>query len=141
MADDPDGIAYCDVEFLINDPTEENLAKIIAFLEELGAPRGSFLKGTPGKADIEFGRAEGLALFLNGTDLPSEVYQNADINETISNCNALMEGVGMMLGHWQGNKETALYFYGSSFQEMQIAIAEHILTDPLCEKSRIVQIA
>ncbi len=41
---------------------------------------------------------------------------------------------------WSGPKETGLYFYGKSFDDMNAAIKGYVSTAPLCEKSRIEQL-
>ena len=33
---------------------------------------------------MDIGTAEGMALYLNGTELPAEVYRNNDVNELIA---------------------------------------------------------
>ncbi|SCZ72810.1 hypothetical protein SAMN04488118_11543 [Epibacterium ulvae] len=141
LTDEPDGIEFCDVEIVVNDASKGTLGTIIDTLEQLGAPKGSLLKVSTEQDAIRFGKLEGLALFLNGTDLPDEVYAASDINNIVSRCNELMEGIGSFRGHWEGSKETALYFYGSDFEAMKSAIAHFVENDPLCALSRIVQIA
>ncbi|WP_170417102.1 hypothetical protein [Ruegeria atlantica] len=141
LAGDPDGIAYCDLEIAINDETDATILKITRTLEELGAPKGSFLKFSSDRADVPFGQAEGMGIFLNGTDLPDEVYANSDVNETIGHLEKLLESIGSFRGYWEGSSETALYFYGGDFELMKKAAAQFLEEDPLCAKSRIVQIA
>lgn len=46
-----------------------------------------------------------------------------------------------MYSYWEGPIYTALYFYGISFAEMKKKIEPFIATYPLCQKSRIEQIA
>lgn len=141
LADEPDGIEYCDIEIVVNEADQPTVEMIIKTLEELGAPKGSLLKFNSDADDIPFGKLEGLALFLNGSDLPAEVYANSDVNEIISSCDERMKGVGGFRGYWEGSRETALYFYGSSFDAMKSAIADFVDGDPLCKLSRVVQIA
>jgi hypothetical protein len=84
---------------------------VVATLEAAGAPRGSRAQLGEGEP-ITFGVTEGLAVYLNGTDLPDEVYANSDINELIA---ALLERLGPdgdMQSYWEGPRETALYLYG-----------------------------
>ncbi|MEO0342561.1 MAG: hypothetical protein AAF198_03915 [Pseudomonadota bacterium] len=141
LVDDPNGIEYCDVEILLNVASEDAVNAVISKLEAIGAPKGSLLKGVPDRSDIPFGVWEGLGLFLNGVDLPDEVYQSSDVNDVIAEIDKLLEGNGEFRGHWQGNLETALYFYGTSFALMQEAVNKVIIGEPLCEKCRIEQIA
>ena len=141
LADEPDGIEFCDIEIMTIDASDGTIALVIEELEKLGAPKGSRLLLEEGGDDIPFGKLEGLGLFLNGMDLPDEVYAGSDVNQTIAECERLMDGIGSFRGHWQGSKETALYFYGRTYAEMKAAISDHIAQDPLCERSRLVQIA
>ena len=60
-----------------------------------------------------------LAYYSNGVDLPTEVYQNCDINYVIEQMEQAMERIGRMYSYWEGSSYAALYFYGSSFAEMK----------------------
>lgn len=89
----------------------------------------------------DVGHAEGLGLYLNGTELPAEVYQTCSINVVLEE---LMKDLGdsvYYFSHYRGNKETALYFYGTSFDVMNERIAQFVGSYPLCRKSRIERIA
>jgi hypothetical protein len=59
----------------------------------------------------------------------------------IEECDRLMDGNGYYRGNWQGSAETALYFYGTSFDAMKAAIETFVADYPLCQKARIEQIA
>lgn len=52
-----------------------------------------------------------------------------------------IDGIGRFYSYWEGNEWTALYFYGVSFVEMKQKIEPFIASYPLCQKSRIEQIA
>jgi len=132
---------YCDIELMMPDTSEAAIAKLIAVLEFLGAPKGSKLQLANSQAQREFGRAEGIAVYLNGTDLPESTYKTCDSNFVYSELGRLLDGKGRVLSYWQGPTETALYLYGSSCDEMKQRIAGFISTYPLCEKCRIVQVA
>jgi hypothetical protein len=140
MAPPPAGIASCDVEIQLNSLANDLVNETISLLEGLGAPKGSQLV-LPDGATRPFGKLEGLALFLNGTDLPDEVYASSDVNRTVEGLNKSMVGEGFFMGHWQGPSETALYFYGRSFAGMRAASEEYTKTDALCAQCRIEQIA
>ncbi|MFA9230605.1 MAG: hypothetical protein ACEQSU_07660 [Microgenomates group bacterium] len=141
MAPEPDGISHCDAEIRLEKANDTVASQVIEFLENLGAPKGSVFRQASGAEARPFGLAEGLGLFLNGIDLPQEVYASTDINDVIDGCAKALGGQGALLGSWQGSRETALFFYGPSFQEMQAALIGYVATAPLCEKSRFVQIA
>jgi hypothetical protein len=140
LAEEPAGIAYCDIEIYLTDDRQTTLDAVAEELNKLGAPKGSKLILSNGR-QIPFGVHDGLALFLNGMDLPDEVYANSDINHVIDECERLMAGGGRMLSYWEGSRDTALYFYGASFEQMKAAIAPFVASYPLCQKSRIEQIA
>ncbi len=140
LAEEPDGIAYCEVEMVLSDDGPQAIAAIVAKLEEVGAPMGSTLL-REGQPDMPFGVLEGLGLYINGYDLADEVYASSDINHVIEECARLMPDEDPFRGHWEGSRETALYFYGTSFAEMSEAIAPFLASYPLCERARIEQIA
>lgn len=135
-------IEYCGLDIDLVD-TARSIPFVCDCLTEFGAPKGSLLKyeldGT--KYDVPFGSTEGLAIYLNGTDLPDEVYTTCDVNELYDEINRLLGIRGAILGHWQGPTETALYLYGRSANEMRGLIAAKIAAYPLCQRARIVAIA
>ena len=90
---------------------------------------------------IYFGHQEGLALYLNGKDLPQKIYQKYHVRQVFDKCDALLKGVGMVNSYWQGYAQTALYMYGDSYSEMVKRIEPVLSRHPLCQKSRLVQIA
>ena len=67
---------------------------------------------------VEINVTEGLAVYLNGTDLPDEVYATSDVNELIAGMHGSLGDEGRMQSYWQGPRETALYLYGSSAARM-----------------------
>ena len=107
----------------------------------IGIPKGSALLCTVPEIKIEVGTLEGLAFYVNGTDLPDEIYESCDINHVIEQMESVMNGIGRFYSYWEGNEWTALYFYGVSFVEMKQKIEPFIASYPLCQKSRIEQIA
>ncbi|MBQ8556630.1 MAG: hypothetical protein IJ438_12285 [Clostridia bacterium] len=135
----PEGVPVaCDFDILIS---PDKLEDVTAALDKVFfVPKGSRL--VIGDEERPIGQQEGLALHLNGTDLPREVYQNNDINATIEKLEAhLGEERGRFLSFWQHAQGAALYFYGPSYADMKAALEEVIPDLPLCEKSRIEQIA
>lgn len=133
-------VEYCDIEVALFD--RNSATEVAQILEFLAAPKGSKLQFGDGAAsDLEFGRSEGLGLYLNGTDLADAVYAECDSNVVYDRISALIEGCGGILSHWQGPTETALYLYGDSFELMQSKIHDFVGTYPLCEKCRVVRIA
>ena len=130
-------ISCCDIEFSI---IENQVDSFISFLNQITLiPNGSKILMKDSMMNI--GKSEGLGLYLNGTDLPKEVYQNSDINELIEQIDTALKGVAVRLSHWEGNSETALYYYGPSYETIKEKILPITQNYPLCEKCRIEQIA
>lgn len=134
-------IDYIDVEMGLID-TERSIPLVIERLEALGAPKGSkliVLEGN-GTREIAFGKREGLAVYLDGTNLPDAVYKTNDVNQVVSEIDRLLHDDGRIEGHWQGPKETALYLYGMDAQLMRTRIAAFLAEHPLCQGARVVPI-
>lgn len=136
-------IKFCDIEILIYKDQDINkiTSEIIRFLEELGVPKGSFLTVEETNEQIPFGKAEGLAIYLDGVNLPDNVYKECNSNFVLSELSRLVGYNGKIPRYWEGRTGTALYFYGESFSNMNHAISEFVSTYPLCERARIIQIA
>jgi len=132
-------IEHCDVELWLDDASDENLAKIVGMLGAFGVPKGSWLMG--GGHKLAVGSNEGLAVYLNGTELDAKVYADCDSNVVYDTFNTLLGEHGQVESWWQGPTETALYLYGPSFETMRQSIAGFVDSYPLCQKARIVQIA
>lgn len=131
-------VEHGDLEIMLHDAAA--LPHLIAALEQLGAPKGSLIQ-RDGGPDLPFGVTEGLALYLNGLDLPDEVYEECDSNYVFDQIVGRIDGHGEICSWWQGPSETALYLYGASFETMRERIADLVATYPLCQGARVVQIA
>lgn len=136
-------LTYCDVEIELSTDEIDKLviADIINKFESIGAPKGSKLIIEKTKEEIPFGNKEGLALYIDGQNLPPEVYAECDIDFVISEIHRLTNIEPNAYRNWQGEKETALYFFNDSFEQMKDSISEFVNTYPLCKGARIVQIA
>jgi len=136
-------LAYCDIEIKLStdDIHKSIIADIIDKIETIGAPKGSKLIIEKTKEEISFGKKEGLALYIDGQNLPPEVYAECDINFVLSEIHRLTNIKSNADRNWQGEKETALYFFSDSFEQMKNSILDFIETYPLCKGARIVQIA
>lgn len=141
LSGDDTGVSFCDIELTLPDAGEIAVQSLIAALEELGAPKGSKLIVEAAGAETPFGAHEGLGLFLNGTELPDEVYKTCDINHVIDELDLLMGEKGRFRSYWEGALDTALYCYGPSFAAMREAIEPLLASYPLCQKARVEQIA
>lgn len=138
----PNGeISQCDIEIELDDPSDAMIKLVIGTLNAMLAPKGSRMMIPEGNRVIEFGSLEGLALYLNGTELPDAVYRDCSANHVFEECQRLLEGVGHVSSSWQGASETALYMYGPDFTAMRQRIEPFVGSYPLCEKARIEQIA
>lgn len=136
-----DGIVFCDLEIVVPDTGDDTITGIIAELEKIGAPKGSRLLLDGETREVPFGRAEGIAVYLNGVDLPDEVYETCDMDEVIENFEKLMDGSGRYWSFWQGERETALFLYGASAARMREQIEPFMASYPLCQKARVERIA
>ncbi|MGD9636009.1 MAG: hypothetical protein AB7G28_01730 [Pirellulales bacterium] len=134
-------VEFCDIEIQVPEPAAQSLPLIRQTLENLGAPKGSKLLLEGQGEELPFGHNEGLAVYLNGTDLPDEVYAECDFDFIYSEFNRLLDTDGQVHSFWQGPTETALYAYGPSFEKMQTRLADFLNTYPLCQRARVVQIA
>lgn len=134
-------ISFCELELELNDASDATLRIITDALDKMGAPKGSNLILHEPKREIPFGNNEGLAVYLNGTDLPKEVYETSDVNFVIEEFVRLLDPVGHIHSFWEGAAETGLYMYGHSFQEMKERLAGFMESYPLCQKARMSQIA
>jgi len=134
-------IDYCDIEIRVANSDESTINLIQRSLEEIGVPKGSKIQVEATGIEIEFGTLEGLAIYLNGTELHEDVYKNSDSNHVYSELNRLTKGTGKVYSYWQGPTETAFYLYGSSFLEMKKKITELVDSYPLCQKCRVAQVA
>lgn len=134
-------VEFADVEIDLAGDSPELVQRVIEFLEEAGAPMGSKIILHASGAEIAFGKREGLALYMNGTDLPDEVYENGDINDVVDDLDALLEGVSSFDDFWEGPTETAMYAYGDSFDQIKAIIEPYVAEKPICQLARIVRIA
>lgn len=130
-------VAFCDVEIDLNDGV--SVEQLLKSIEKICVPKGSVLRG--GGTEVSVGNLEGFAIYINGTELPDEVYENCDVNVVVEELSKAMERCGKFFSHWQGPQDTALYFYGPSFAAMQQAAAPFVAQYPLCQKCKIMQIA
>lgn len=137
LSDDGE-VEYGDIEVALHDTA--GVPKLIDLLEQLGAPKGSKVQGAR-DGDRGFGVTEGLGIYLDGQNLPDEVYEQCDSNHVFEQLSERIDGLGEICSWWQGPTETALYMYGQSFEAMRDAIAGFVASYPLCQNARVVQIA
>ncbi len=131
-------IDSCDIEIDFRDDGK-SLEWLVNLLNTIGIPKGSVLHGI--EPSVNVGTLEGLAIYLNGTDLTEEIYKSCDINYVIEQLEQTMDGIGHMYSYRELDEFTALYFYGTSFLEMRERMNPFLSSYPLCQKCRIEQIA
>ncbi len=136
----------CDIDLEVKGNANEVLAAVVAALERLGVPKGSSVRvigdrGLFSRAGKELvakvGVTEGIGIYLNGTDLPAQVYESNDINELIARLNVALGAEGELYSYWEGPTETALYYYGPSAQRIRELAGEVLDTHPLAQRCRV----
>ena len=132
-------ISYCDIEINLKDGNQETLETLVQIVNHFGVPKGSQLQAEG--LTMSVGEQEGMAVYMNGTELGDEVYQNCDINYAIEQMETLMKGIGRMYSYWEGPEDTALYFYGTAYEKMLEAVKGFLEEYPLCRKCVVKQIA
>lgn len=138
----PNGeVASCDIEILVDTLDSESIGMTTRLFEAMLAPKGSYITLPDRDGSIAMGRHEGLALYLDGTSLPDDIYQTCDVEHVYEECERRVQGIGMLNSHWQGPGETALYMYGDSFERMHAAIRPLLDSYPLCQGCRVERIA
>jgi len=135
-------VEFIDVEMFLTQ-TDKSIPFVIERLESYGAPKGSKLIIREGdkKREIPFGKVEGFGVYLDGVNLPDEVYNTCYVNLVMKEFDTLLKGHGSIQSYWQGQTETALYIYGDDAELMKNLIAEYMTTYPLCKGARVVTLA
>ena len=135
-------IIHCGIDLELQ-LTPSSIEFVCSFLTKYNAPKGSKLqfKRNGVNEEVPFGVTEGLGVYLNGTDLPREVYKNCDVDVVLDTLYDLTSELPGFRGYWQGPRETALYMYAPSAAELRSRISKFMAEYPLCQKARVVQIA
>jgi hypothetical protein len=136
-------IGFCDIEIKLHsiDLDDTIINDIIQKLENLHAPKGSKLILQKTGKEVPFGKKEGLGLYISNSNFPEQSADGYDINFAYSEVLRLLNNEPNADRSWGGKEETALYFYGESFEKMSVEITEFVKSYPLCKNARIVQIA
>jgi hypothetical protein len=101
------GIEYADVEIELAN-LDEAVRVLVEALENAGAPQGSeLIDASDSRVLQQFGRQQCLAIFLDGTTLPEEVYADLDFEAVVTELGAAA-GDGSNRGIWQGPEETGV---------------------------------
>ena len=131
------GIDYAEIEIELSN-LDEALRIVSAALEKSGAPKGSeLIHAEDARVLREFGTHECLAIYLDGTSLPDDVYANLDFDAVVSEI-ATAAGRDSYHGCWQGSEETGIFFFGANADDM-FARVEPVLRDlPIGQNARVV---
>ena len=131
------GIEYAEVEIELAD-IDDALRVVMRALEAAGAPQGSeLIETSDGRVSREFGTLQCLAIFLDGTSLPDEVYANLDFEGVIAAIGTAA-GDGSYRGFWQGPEETGMFFFGSDAEAMFARVEPVLRGLPIGQNARVV---
>jgi hypothetical protein len=131
------GIAYADVEIELAN-LEDAVQAVAEALESAGAPQGSeLIHAEDSKVLREFGRHQCLAIFLDGTSLPDEVYADLDFDAVVGEIGTAA-GDNSFRGFFQGDDETGLFFYGEDAEAMFAAVEPILRRLPIGQNARVV---
>lgn len=125
------------LELDVDLPDAEKVVAAVLDLET-GVPRGSTVEINDKAAT--FGELDGLAVYLNGTELGDEVYANSDLQAIVDDLQAHLGQTGQLWSYWQGPTETALYYYGPDAGMIRAALEERSAEHPLMERARYVEL-
>jgi hypothetical protein len=141
MQGDTGEIKYCDIELTVHAATDDTIQFLIETLEALGAPKKSMLTVPSRHIEQGFGKTEGLAVYLDGANLPAETYQACDPNVVYEEFERLLGMNGRIFSFWQSPMETAFYIFGDSFAGMKAQLDPFLDSYPLCANCRVVRLA
>lgn len=139
IEDDTGEVIGCSIEIDLIDSSAEDITRVVEIVEKFKIPFGSHLAYDEIK--IPIGLTQGLGLYLDGVDLPAEVYKNHDVGEVVEGATKMLHDLGEFCSYWTGEKSSAIYFYGESYESMRDALTSFTETHPLCQNCSIVQIA
>ena len=129
------GIEFADVEIELAN-LDAALDLVANTLETAGAPQGSEIRHEDNVVR-QFGRHQCLAIYLDGTSLPDEVYANLDFDQVVTEIGNAA-GPDSFHGCWQGPEETGLYFFGNNAEEMFTRVEPLLRTLPIGQNARVV---
>jgi hypothetical protein len=131
------GIAYADLEIALAN-LDDSLRTVADALEQAGAPQGSeLIHASDDRVLREFGKQQCLAIYLDGTSLPDEVYADLDFDAVVSEIGTAA-GDNSYRGFWQGPEETGLFFYGADAEAMFAQVEPVLRRLPIGQNARVV---
>ena len=130
-------IDFGDVEIELAD-LDGALSLVVEALERAGAPQGSeVIDLSDSRVLREFGTQQCLAVFLDGTTLPEEVYQDLDFDAVVTEIGEAA-GRDSFRGFFQGNEETGLFYFGANADEMFTRVEPVLRKLPIGQNARVV---
>jgi hypothetical protein len=135
--DELGGITFADVEIELAN-VDEALRIVVEALEAAGAPQGSELIQTSDDRVLrEFGKLQCLAIYLDGTSLPGDVYADLDFEDVVATIGAAA-GDDSYRGFWQGPEETGLFYFGPDAEAMFARVEPVLRRLPIGQNARVV---
>ena len=135
--DERGGITYADIEIELAN-VDEALQVVADALEAAGAPQGSeLIQASDDRVLREFGKLQCLAIYLDGTSLPDEVYAELDFDAVVEEIGAAA-GDGSFRGVWQGPEETSLFYCGPDADAMFARVEPVLRRLPIGQNARVV---
>jgi hypothetical protein len=94
------------------------------------------------RIEYPLGKMSGLAIYLHLHDIPDSVFEKFSLGELVDKLIELLSSNGAMIfSYYESEQVTALYFYSEGeFADMYAKIAPFIGKQPLCDKSRVVEL-
>ena len=130
-------IEHGDVEIELAD-LDGAVSLVVEALERAGAPEGSELIALADARVLRgFGRQQCLAVFLDGTSLPDEVYQDLDFDAVVTEIGEAA-GPDSFRGFWQGEEETGLFYFGANADDMFARVEPVLRKLPIGQNARVV---
>jgi len=130
-------IAYADVEIELAN-FDEAVGIVAEAVEIAGAPQGSeLIQASDGRMLREFGKLQCLAIYLDGTSLPDEVYANLDFEAVVAAIGAAAGG-NSYRGPWQGPQETGVFLFGPDAEAMFARVEPVLRRLPIGQNARVV---
>jgi hypothetical protein len=131
------GIEIADVEIELAD-MDQALPIVTDALEKSGAPLGSeLINAEDGRVLREFGTQQCLAIYLDGTSLPAEVYADLNFDEVVNEI-AAAAGPESYRGFWQGPEETGVFYFGANAEDMFARVEAVLRKLPIGQNARVV---
>jgi len=131
------GIDFADVEIEVAN-LDGALQIVTETLEKAGAPKGSeLIAADDGRVLQTFGTQECLAVYLDGINLPDDVYADLDFDAVVAEIGAAA-GPDSYHGCAQGNEETGLFFFGANAEDVFARVEPVLRRLPIGQNARVV---